>query len=86
VAQALGGAVAQAPGATVALDQRRKRSLPARLEHAREQRLVAVAQVLDIVHVEFMGCFGIKDCSGHGAIRSRASCTDHRPSHRRRQP
>ena len=36
----------------MALDQRRKRPLPARLVHAREQRLVAVAEILDILHVE----------------------------------
>src|SRR5262245_51542899 len=38
MAQALGGAVAQTPGAAVAFDQRRKWPLPARPEYAREQR------------------------------------------------
>src|SRR5262249_36939775 len=37
MAQALGGAVAQTPGAAMAFDQCRKRPLPARPEYAREQ-------------------------------------------------
>ena len=48
----------------MALDQRRKGSVPARLEHARQQRFVAVAKVLDVFHVEVLR-FCIKDCSGH---------------------
>jgi hypothetical protein len=66
VAQALGGAVAQAPSAAMAFDQRRERPLPVRSEHAGEQRLIAVAEVLDVLHVEFMG-FDIEDCCRHGA-------------------
>jgi septum formation inhibitor-activating ATPase MinD len=41
-----------------------------RAENARQQRLVAVAEVLDVLHVEFMGLrvkeLGIADCSCHG--------------------
>ena len=69
VAQPLGQAVALAPGAAVALDQRRERPLAFRLEHAREQRLVAVAEVLDVLDVEVMRLcvkFGIQGCSRHG--------------------
>src|SRR5215510_9275468 len=65
MAQALGGAVAQTPGTAVAFDQRRKRPLPARPEYAREQRLVAVAEILDVLHVEFMG-LDVEGCSRHG--------------------
>ncbi len=63
--RALGGAVAHTPGTAVAFDQRRKRPLPARLEYAREQRLVAVADVFDVLHVELMGS-GFEHCSRHG--------------------
>jgi hypothetical protein len=70
VAQPLRGPVAQAPGAAVALDQRREWPLAARPEHAGEQRLVAMAEVLDVLHIEFMCLgvedFGIQDCSCHG--------------------
>ncbi len=70
VAQPLVGAVAHAPGAAVHLDQRRKRPLAARTEHARQQRLVAVAKVLDVLDVELMWLrveeLGIADCSCHG--------------------
>ena len=34
-----------------AFDQRRKRPLPARPEYAREQRLVAVTETFDVLHV-----------------------------------
>ena len=68
MAQALGGAVAQTPGAAMALHQRRERPLPARLEHAREQRFLGVAEVLDVVHVEFMGGLGFEGGSGHGRV------------------
>src|SRR5262249_38095472 len=64
MAHALGGAVAQTPGAAVAFDQRRKRPLPARSEYAREQRLVAMTEVFDVLHVELMGS-GFEDCSRH---------------------
>ena len=64
MAQALGAAVAQTPCAAVAFDQRRKRPLPARPEYAREQRLVAVTEVFDILHVELMGS-GFEHCSRH---------------------
>src|SRR6516164_5695594 len=64
MAQALGGAVAQTPGTAVAFDQRRKRSLPARPEYAREQRLVAVTEVFDVLHVEWIGS-GFEHCSRH---------------------
>ena len=40
---------------------RRERPRAARLVDARQQRLVAVAQVLDIVDVEFGG-LGLEDC------------------------
>src|SRR5499433_1484708 len=64
MAHALGGAVAQTPSAAVAFDQRRKRPLPARSEYAREQRLVAMTEVFDVLHVELMGS-GVEDCSRH---------------------
>jgi hypothetical protein len=53
------------PGAAVAFDQRREWPLPSRTEYTREQRLVAMAEVLDVLHVEFMGS-GFEDCSRHG--------------------
>src|SRR5215470_8757497 len=64
MAQALGGAVAQTPGTAVAFDQRRKRPLPARPEYAREQRLVAVTEVFDVLYVELMGS-AFEHCSRH---------------------
>ena len=64
VAKLLGEPVLRAPAAAVALDQRRKRPLPARLVHARQQRLVAMAEVLHILHVEFLR-LGIYHCHGH---------------------
>ena len=68
VAQLLGGAVAHAPGAAVAFDHGRERPRAARLVDARQQRLVAVAQVFDIVDVE-LGGLGFEDCSsGHGTF------------------
>ena len=73
VAQPLGGAVAHAPGAAMALDHGRKRPGAARLEDARQQRLVAVAQVLDIVDIE-LGGLGLEDCGVHGAFPSLSSC------------
>src|SRR5439155_13626936 len=54
VAQLFRVPVLEAPGAAVALDQRRKGSVPARLEHARQQWFVAVAKVLDVFHVEVL--------------------------------
>jgi hypothetical protein len=54
----------ETPGTAVAFDQRRKRPLPARPEYAREQRLVAVTEVFDILHVELMGS-GFEHCSRH---------------------
>src|SRR5580704_14161076 len=47
----LGLAVGQAPGAAVDLDQRRERPLAPRLEHSRQQRLVAVAQIFDVIGI-----------------------------------
>ena len=67
VAQLLGHAVALAPGTAVALDHGRERAGAARLVEAGEQRLVAVAQVLDFVDVEF-GRLGFEDCSRHGTF------------------
>src|SRR6516165_4560618 len=64
MAQPLGGAVAQTPGTAVAFDQRRKRPLPARPEYAREQRLVAVTEVFDVLHVEWIGS-RVEHCSRH---------------------
>src|SRR5262249_40389243 len=59
-----GGAVAQTPGTAVAFDQRGKRPLPARPEYAREQRLVAVTEVFDVLHVELISS-GSEHCSRH---------------------
>src|SRR5262249_11270599 len=39
-------------------------ALPARPEYAREQRLVAVTEVFDVLHVELMGS-GFEHCSRH---------------------
>src|SRR5262245_32167173 len=75
MAQALGGAVAQTPGTTVAFDQRRERPLPSWPENTGEQRLVAVAEVLDVLHVEFMG-LDVEGCSRHG----KPSVSQGRPS------
>jgi len=69
VAQPLGGAVALAPGAAVAFDQRREWALPARPEHPRKQRLVPVAEIFEVFHVEIarLGLrLGVEDCSRHG--------------------
>src|SRR5262245_63836155 len=49
----------------MALDERRERPCPARPAHASEQRLLAVAEVFDILHVEVMR-LGFEDCGGHG--------------------
>jgi hypothetical protein len=57
----------------VALDHGRKRPSAARLEDARQQRLVAVAQVLDIVDIE-LGGLGLEDGGVHGAFPSMSSC------------
>ena len=64
VAELFGEPVLRAPAAAVALDQRRKRPLPARLVHARQQRLVAMAEVLHVVHVDVLW-FGTQRCHGH---------------------
>ena len=48
----------------MAFDQRWKRPLPARPEYAREQRLIAVTEVFDVLHVELMGS-GFEHCSRH---------------------
>ena len=55
VADLVGVAVGEAPGAAVQIDQRRERPVAARLVHLRQQRLVAVAEILDVLHVEFVG-------------------------------
>ena len=65
VAQRFGQAVALAPGAAVAFDQSRKRPLPARLIHPRQQRLVAVAEIFDILDVE-IGGFRFQGRGRHG--------------------
>src|SRR5262249_52842842 len=64
MAQTLSGAVAQTPGTAVAFDQSGKRPLPARPEYAREQRLVAVTEVFDVLHVEWIGS-GFEHCRRH---------------------
>jgi hypothetical protein len=51
----------------VAFDQGRKRPGAARFENARQQWLVAVTQVFDIVNIE-PGSLGLEDCSRHGAF------------------
>ena len=56
--------VLQAPGAAVALNQRREWARPARLVHAGQQRLVAVTEVFDVLHVELMGS-GFEHCTGN---------------------
>src|SRR5215831_16047495 len=48
----------------MAFDECGKRPLPVRLEYACKQRLVAVAEILDVLHVEFAGSF-VQDCGGH---------------------
>ena len=55
VAHLLGEAVALAPRAAVALDQRRKRTRTFGGVDPRQQRLVAVAEILDFLHVEILG-------------------------------
>ena len=55
VADLVGVAVGEAPGAAMQIDQRRKRPLAARLVDLRQQRLVAVAEILDVLHVELVG-------------------------------
>jgi hypothetical protein len=55
VADLVGVAVGEAPGAAVQIDQRRERPLAARLVDLRQQRLVAVAEILDVLHVELVG-------------------------------
>jgi len=65
VAKLFGQAILQAPGAAVALHQRREGPLAFGLEHACKQRLVAVAEIFDVVHVE-LGRSGIEGCIGHG--------------------
>src|SRR6185437_6920224 len=67
VAQLFGKAVAHAPGAAVALDQRRKRPRAARAIDAREQRLVDVAQVFDVVDRE-VGALRLERRSVHGVF------------------
>jgi hypothetical protein len=49
----------------VQVDQRRERTLAAWLEHTREQRLVAVTEILDILHIEFVG-LGVDGLGVHG--------------------
>jgi hypothetical protein len=64
VAQLLRMSVLEAPGPAVTLHQGRKRPLSPRLMHPCQQWLVAVAEVLDVFHVEILLRF--KDRSGHG--------------------
>jgi hypothetical protein len=49
----------------MALNQGREGALATRPEHARKQGFVAVAQVFDLIHVEFMRSH-VKGCSRHG--------------------
>ena len=72
VAHLVGQAVGQAPGAAVQVDQRRERPVAARLEHARQQRLVAVAEIFDVLHVEFVGP-GIDGFGIHGGALAEAA-------------
>ena len=55
VADLVGVAVGETPGAAMQIDQRRERPLAAWLVNLREQRLVAVAKIFDVLHVEFVG-------------------------------
>src|SRR4030095_9259433 len=64
--QLLGGASGEAPSPAMALDQRRERTLAARLEHARQQGLVAMAEILDVLDIVFVGLWGIQNCCRHG--------------------
>ncbi len=59
----------------MAFDQRREWPLPSRPENTGEQRLVAVAEVLDVLHVECMG-LDVEGCSRHG----KPSVSQGRPS------
>ena len=70
VAQLLGHPVAHAPGAAVALDQRRERPLAFRPVDARQQRLVAVAEVFDVLDVErkFVAVLVGEQRGGHGNL------------------
>ena len=52
----------------MAFDQRRKRPLASRPEDARQQRLVAVAEIFDILDVELMR-LGLEQRGGHGEPR-----------------
>jgi hypothetical protein len=65
MAQALGIAIARAPGAAMAFNHRREGTLAPRPKYAGKQRFAAVAEIFDIVHVEFMRS-GIERCSRHG--------------------
>jgi hypothetical protein len=49
------------------LDQSRKRTQPARLEDARQQRRFAVAEVFDVADVEFGGA-GFNGGGTHGIL------------------
>jgi hypothetical protein len=68
VADLVGVAVGHAPGAAMQIDQRRKRPLAARLVHLRQQRPVAVAEILDVLHVELVGP-GVNGFRIHGGTR-----------------
>src|SRR5438067_7572316 len=70
----------------MALDQSREWPLPMRLVHACQQRLVAMAEVFNVLYVKLLR-FGIKDCSGHRkASVQEVELLDIRPSWRGRQP
>jgi hypothetical protein len=63
----------------MAFDQRRERSVAAWFEYAGDQRLVAVAKVFDVLHVEFVR-LGVENRGRHGEHPfTRSSWTDHRP-------
>ena len=65
VADLVGVAVGQAPGAAMQIDQRRERPLAARLEHARQQWLATVAEILDVLDIELVRP-GVRGLRIHG--------------------
>ena len=49
-------AVSSAPGTAVKLDDERKRPLPGGFEQAKQERLVAVAKILNVLNFKFVVC------------------------------
>ena len=73
--------VAAAPGPTVQVDDEREGPGPARLEEARQQRRVPVAEILDVLDVDGVDAGG----GGHGGPpRPQACARGSRPSRGRR--